>query len=370
MPIFTLALLISNSYAGFNGRTQHSRANCVNNESITWDATRYWWLATASDHVNNSGEHHAIFSNSDEHNPLLTIEYTWRSAAVHWGEASPFDGWFVRGFHYMTWSVPVQPILLEQTNVIDCSIYDGWWDIPPDIGNNFATTNSNEYSLTNFNKQAKLLGLPAPDSGVTIVDYDPFIYPQKLKSQAVSARADIKSKGYVQSNTNQPQFLNSIKQRSVDEIAKFDNNHDVSDTHLKSSPNKIKLAFKFKRMSLKPTTNVIGFAAMGGWNDGWTGIREFFEDQSLGICALSANNYKLTHGAAQLMKDDVRYDVNKYPNTLLVEESIDKQFFYSIHWFTDNYMLDLECTNPRYSQTIKDELINMAKRIDQASIVE
>jgi len=92
--IFTLLLGISSitvaapSYAGL---VWFSRANCGNNESISWD----WpgnsrWLWTNSLH----------YKNGRWEEPIRTgWEWTWRSAAVHWGEG--FErGYFVTGNHF------------------------------------------------------------------------------------------------------------------------------------------------------------------------------------------------------------------------------------------------------------------------------
>lgn len=72
------------------GLVWFSRANCVNNESITWD----WpgnnrWLWTNSSHYKNGWQ------------PTIRTgwEYTWRSAAVHWNEGYS-GGWYVVGQHY------------------------------------------------------------------------------------------------------------------------------------------------------------------------------------------------------------------------------------------------------------------------------
>lgn len=117
--VILLTTCFTMSYAGFNGRTQHSRANCVNNETITWDATRNWTLFTRSYHYHGGFMQHVVEVGWDS---------TWRSAAVHWNEAYPGNGWNVTGEHWMTTSVPNQPTLIEMTYVDDCSIYDGWWD--------------------------------------------------------------------------------------------------------------------------------------------------------------------------------------------------------------------------------------------------
>ncbi len=119
LAISLLSLLISNANAGLHSFTMHSRANCGNNESISWHAGHSYLLWTSSNHWHNGVLQHYVVSSRG-------FENTWRSAAVHWGEARPGSGWFVRGYHRMF--INGIDKLLAVTDVSDCSIYDGWWD--------------------------------------------------------------------------------------------------------------------------------------------------------------------------------------------------------------------------------------------------
>ena len=115
---FLLILGITNAaQAGFNGLTSHSRANCINNESITWDWTTYRLSGTVSQHYRYGSWVHGITTG---------WQNTWRSAAVHWSEAVPGSGWRVIGYHWL--KINGQERMIAQTDVQDCSIYDGWWD--------------------------------------------------------------------------------------------------------------------------------------------------------------------------------------------------------------------------------------------------
>lgn len=117
--------LSSGAYAGFKELTWHSRANCGNNESITWHFGHNYELFTISNHLPPRGGLHQLYShNSVDGRPQYEI--TWRSAAVHWGEAVPGSGWVVGGRHYIIQNRKER--LLGTTDVVDCSIYNGWWD--------------------------------------------------------------------------------------------------------------------------------------------------------------------------------------------------------------------------------------------------
>jgi hypothetical protein len=106
--------------AGFNGLTMHSRANCGNNESISWDALKPHHLGTNSTHAQHGKQYHALGSG---------IATTQRSAAVCWGEGT--GGWTVYGEHYVLEPKTNKIIDYRLTTAVDCSAYDGWWDWNP-----------------------------------------------------------------------------------------------------------------------------------------------------------------------------------------------------------------------------------------------
>lgn len=115
--IYFIAIgLCSSTNAAVNGLSIHSRANCVNNESITWDWTTYWTLATQSTHYKGLKNSHIVKTGWQK---------TWRSAAVHYGEG--MGGWKVVGNHWILYSNGQSWYLGDET-VTDCSIYNGWWD--------------------------------------------------------------------------------------------------------------------------------------------------------------------------------------------------------------------------------------------------
>ncbi len=124
-----LSFMISQSaLAGINGLTHHSRANCANNESISWDLLENHVLRVDSHHIYlpnpNINTNHSISTHPTQ------FSNTWRAAAVHWGEGGvpgTSSTWGVAGNHFMQY--PNGEIrLVAQEYVTDCSIYDGWWD--------------------------------------------------------------------------------------------------------------------------------------------------------------------------------------------------------------------------------------------------
>lgn len=98
------------------GLTFFSRANCINNESISWDwPSNPAWLWTYGQHYNYS---------RGAWEPLLSTgwEYTYRSAAIHWGEGTYFYGRaYVVGDHYM-WISGYGVLYLGRTQTSNCNL--------------------------------------------------------------------------------------------------------------------------------------------------------------------------------------------------------------------------------------------------------
>lgn len=106
------------------GLVWFSRANCVNNESISWDwPGREHLLWTASHHTRNGRQH-----------PVQTgWQRTSHSAAVHWGEGLS-EGWSVAGDHF-EYMEPYGEHHLGTTQASDCNsgtIFPKWPAIPPE----------------------------------------------------------------------------------------------------------------------------------------------------------------------------------------------------------------------------------------------
>lgn len=118
--LFVLCFLNTRVFAGMAELTTHSRANCANNESITWEFGKSRMLKTVSIH-----EHYGPRGVDVRHTHTRLWERTWRSAAVCWGEGAG-GGWKVWGTHWIM--EKKKQWILARTYAQDCSIYNGWWD--------------------------------------------------------------------------------------------------------------------------------------------------------------------------------------------------------------------------------------------------
>lgn len=109
-----LGLQINSASAGLYNTTVHSRANCLNNESITWWRGHPYNWKVVSIHKHYQAGMHLIDTGF-----ILND----RVAAIHWGEGV-HGGFVVWGYHYLKGyhdSVP-----FDTTYAETCNIIDGW----------------------------------------------------------------------------------------------------------------------------------------------------------------------------------------------------------------------------------------------------
>lgn len=101
--------------AGLDRTTVHSRANCLNNESITWWYLHPYDWRVVSYHTDQGSQSHTMDTG---------FNYTWRAHAIHWGEGNPAGSWRVYGYHYL--SDYHRKIPFDTTYAEICNIIDGW----------------------------------------------------------------------------------------------------------------------------------------------------------------------------------------------------------------------------------------------------
>lgn len=103
------------THAGIFQTTVHSRANCLNNESITWWLNHpYLWRVVSV--------HKSPWNSM--HDDSAGFDYNDRVAVVHWGEGMIAEPWEVWGYHYLydfSRNIP-----FDTTYAIDCQFIEGW----------------------------------------------------------------------------------------------------------------------------------------------------------------------------------------------------------------------------------------------------
>jgi len=99
----SLLAITINCHSGINKTTVHSRANCLNNESITWWLGHPYLWRVVSVHKSPWGSMHEDSAGYD---------YNDRVAVVHWLEGLVSDPWQVWGYHIANISRLIQRMLL------------------------------------------------------------------------------------------------------------------------------------------------------------------------------------------------------------------------------------------------------------------
>ena len=102
-------------HAGVYHTTVHSRANCLNNESITWWLNHPYNWRVVSVHE---------FPTVTSHLMDTGFNYTSRAHAIHWGEGDVLNNWEVYGYHYLYEYSKYIPFATTATD--NCEIIQGW----------------------------------------------------------------------------------------------------------------------------------------------------------------------------------------------------------------------------------------------------
>ena len=208
--------------------------------------------------------------------------------------------------------------------------------------------------------------LPQMMSGIQIVPDSEILLTDAMRKQAAQDLQELSEKGYKHSESPYPKQLLKIKERAEAEINENKDNLNPYDKHLKDSVEQIKLAFNFKGLKVVKPENVIGYAAAGGYQDGWDGVKAFFSDLHLGVCSVALHNIILSHSGAKLRKSSVSFKVNDKPTITSVEGSEQTGFLYTIAWYDSTFKHVFECANMSFDKTIADKMLAYAILIDHS----
>jgi hypothetical protein len=275
LVLFVSGLVAPPAHAGL---VWFSRANCVNNESISWDwPLRSYWLWTDSYHHKDGWE------------PVLRTgwEYGFRSAAVHWGEGLS-GGWHVVGEHYQ-WVSGRGTIHLGRSQADNCNAGAAW---PTAVeGDRARIVGAGDMPLPlppGEAERAARIAASLADDGFSAKEYSP---------EAVR------------------QFFNS-----VDFVkAGLGNQRGANEDPLADSPGPgILKDFGDLRLSFAPAVvsrgALIGAVACATLVDGrWTGLERYYRIDGAGFLRLTENDLNATGGMFHMFKDAINTTVGAKP---------------------------------------------------------
>ncbi len=211
------------------------------------------------------------------------------------------------------------------------------------------------------------LGLPLPNTGITIAPRASYNKSKKFLEQAANADKQRQTVGYINVNTEQPKELLSI-QNVVNKNRKQFHIVDLEkSTDMKSNITDLKLAFVFKPVPKSLVSKYIGVAPMGAFTEnGWSGAAEFFTKKDIGTCSYGLMSIPVSKMSARLAAESVSNDINNKVTIIEVMGNQQSGFIYNIQWYDDEYFHELECASMNFSRkTLKFE-IELAKHIDNA----
>jgi len=146
--------------------------------------------------------------------------------------------------------------------------------------------------------------------------------------------------------------------------SKYAYDSKVLDTHIKANLSDIQLSIPYKEPK-ELTNKILGYAPIGSYKDGWTGIRSFFKDELLGICSYSFEKFIYI----QAESNYVRNLVNGKPSFNSISGNVNAGYLYVLSWNVDNkdfvYDYKLECVNKNNDERIMGNMIKLANLIDQ-----
>jgi len=204
--------------------------------------------------------------------------------------------------------------------------------------------------------------MPVPTQPLSIVPLSQINMPAQFKKEFDKNLLSESKNGFIESDESKyVKFFLNLPKTAPKEMLDF-RGADVTDTHLKKTSKEINLAFKINWNEPK---NIIGYAAINGYNNGWTGLRTFFTDPTLGVCSYSYLDFVSSQGAAILPKEYTEYLVNKKPSNKTITGSYAGGFIYTVNWYTAKSANTLECANMKFDKSLLDNVILMANKIDK-----
>jgi hypothetical protein len=199
------------------------------------------------------------------------------------------------------------------------------------------------------------------DSAVTLVHSKELNLPKELQTDPNLHNRVFKTSDIDQKPNPKISELFAIdKMKSIS----LEKNPNPLFTGLRNQLNNLHMAYKFKPVPANLATKLIGFAASGTYNNGWSGASEFFVNNQVGTCSYTESNLKVMQEYEKIDKDVVTYDVNNKVTVIEQEGNKNYGYLYKIHWADDNYFRDLECATTSISNDIREKIIDLAKQID------
>lgn len=241
-----------------------------------------------------------------------------------------------------------------------------------------STMSSDE--IRNQNKDyLQKMGITLLDGEIKIVKADTLMH--QAKDEYYSSRIrnflqmhqEQEKNGYVKRPEPRAKDLLDFSQTAEYQYKKYVGEISPSSTHLRLVISDLKMAYLFVGIPLSDVDKNIGFAPYGAYKqikngddgDGWDGAIQFFEKNGIGTCEFKEHNLKLAHGGVELIQELVSYDVFGKPTVVLTTGNENTGFLYQISWYDNTFARELSCAASKFSKTIKNNVLELAKTIEK-----
>lgn len=234
----------------------------------------------------------------------------------------------------------------------------------------FGITAEQKESFLQQNIQVlKEKGLITPDSGVRVTPRNTLSSPSWTKSKDIADAKQMAELGYIKEDSSRAKYLLHFKDIVKKNAAIEAKMNKPEQTYLRKKTEDMKMAYSYFGVKQSFMDEYIGIAPVGAYvkspQEGWSGAVQFFKSD-LGMCAFTENNIEVSHGAARVAEESARYDINGKISLVNVTGTDASGYLYSVKWFDNTFIRELECANNHFSKQTTAKLIEMAKKVDSS----
>lgn len=180
-------------------------------------------------------------------------------------------------------------------------------------------------------------------------------------------KRQIDEKGYVLQDSEGAKSLLNFNEKN--ELYYDRNKHNKGFTGLYKNKSDLQMAYNFQDFPNEIVVENFGMTPYGAYRQenpyaiGWDGAAVYFKSTNY-MCTFSEHNMELARGGVELYQEMISSEVNGKHTIVYAEGNKNTGFLYQIKWYKKPFSYELECAAQNYSDNIKNDVINLAKKID------
>ena len=224
--------------------------------------------------------------------------------------------------------------------------------------------------VDNTNKYMKSHGFKLITNGDVIIKSIHSLRGDEAKSMInknLLIKKQIDNKGYVLQDSEGAKSLLNFNAKN--ELYYDRNKHNKGFTGLYKNKFDLNMAYTFQDLPTELVDESFGMAPYGAYRQenpnatGWDGAAVYFKSNNY-MCTFSEHNMELARGGVELYQEMISSEVNGKHTIVYAEGNKKTGYLYQIKWYSKPFAYELECGAPTYSDNIKNDVIELAKKID------